>query len=132
MCIVVVLWAALGAGCGKPSLPIAPVSGKVTVDNQPVTSGQVTLIPQDDKNHTDLSAGTIDEHGVYKISTGGSDGAPLGKYKVTVTASMLPTGDGKPPSQPFNRKFGDANQTTLQFEVVNSPAAGAYDLKLTK
>jgi hypothetical protein len=132
MCIVVFLWVVLGAGCGKPALPMAPVSGKVTVDKQPVTSGQVTLIPLDDVNHTDLSAGTIDAHGEYKISTGGKDGAPLGKYKVTVTASMMPTGDGKPPSQPFDRKFGDSQKTPLTIEVVSNPTAGAYDLKLSK
>jgi hypothetical protein len=132
VCIVVPLWAALGAGCGKSSVPMAPVSGKVTVDNQPVTSGQVTLIPLDDKNHMDLSAGTIDEQGEYKISTGGSDGAPLGKYKITVSVPMMPTGDNKPPTMPFDRKYADPKGTPLQFEVVSSPATGQYDLKMTK
>jgi len=130
-CSAIVLVAVFGAGCGKPSLPTAPVHGKVTLDGQSVNSGQVTLVPQDDKNHTDLSAGTI-ENGEYKIYTGGSEGAPLGKYKVTVTATMVPTGDSKAPPMSFNRKFGDPKTTPLNFEVVSSPAAGAYDLKLTK
>ena len=38
----------------------------------------------------------------------------------------------KPPAVGFNRKFGDNRNTPLKFEVVASPAAGAYDLKLNK
>jgi hypothetical protein len=128
--VVVLVWAALGAGC-KPSVTLAPVSGKVTMDGQPVTAGQVSLIPMDDKTLKDLCTGSI-ENGEYKIFTGGSEGAPLGKYKVTVTPSMVPTGGAKSPSMPFNRKFSEANSTPLTIEVVSSPAAGAYDLKLTK
>jgi hypothetical protein len=76
--LIFVLWAALGMGCGTPSLAVVPVTGKVTVGNQPVTSGQVSLIPEDTKNHPDLCAGTIDASGEYKIFTGGKEGAPLG------------------------------------------------------
>jgi hypothetical protein len=126
-----VLVAVLGAGCGKPAESLAPVAGKVTVGNEKVTSGQVTLIPQDGKQHTDPSAGNI-ENGEYTIFTGGKEGAPFGKYKVTVNIPMMPSGTNKPPIMPFDRKFADAQKTPLTIEVVSSPNAGAYDLKLTK
>jgi hypothetical protein len=122
----------LGAGCGKASVTLAPVSGKVTVGDKPVTSGQVSLVAVDANTSTDLSAGTIDANGEYKIFTGGSAGAPLGKYRITVTPNMVPTaGDTKATPMPFDRKYGDAKATPLSFEVVTNPASGAYDLKLT-
>ena len=46
---------------------------------------------------------------------------------------MMPSGDPKkPPAVGFKRSYGDPKNTPLKFEVVASPAAGAYDLKLNK
>ncbi|MDB5311784.1 MAG: hypothetical protein JWO38_5986 [Gemmataceae bacterium] len=112
----------------------APVGGKVTVDGQPVTDGQVSLVPFDEGISTGggVAAGKIDPAGGYKIFTAGKDGAPLGRYKVMVTPSMIPTGDSKMPTSPFHQKFSDPKKTTLVVEVVTNPSPGAYDLKLTK
>jgi hypothetical protein len=122
----------LGAGC-KPEVKVEPVSGKVTVAGQPLTSGQVSLIPADKEGGgAGMSAGTIDETGTYTIYTAGKAGAPPGDYKVTVTPSMaMPTEGGKKPTMPFNTMYGDPRQTPLTLKVPSS-APGAYDLKLTK
>jgi hypothetical protein len=109
------------------------VSGKVTLDGQPVTSGQVSYVPLDEKAAAaGMSAGSIDSNGGYKIFTAGKEGAPLGRYKVTVTPSMVPTGDPKAPTTPYSRKYSNFKETPLEKEVVNGPAPGAYDLQLTK
>jgi hypothetical protein len=131
-----VLFAALLTGCGKegPALgQLAPVSGKVTVDGKPVTAGQVSLVPIDASTQTggSASAGSIDATGGYVINTAGKNGAPIGRYKVTVTPSMVPTGDNKMPTMPFNSKFTDPAKTTLIINVEANPPSGAYDLKLT-
>jgi len=112
----------------------APVSGKITVDGQPLTEGQVSFLPFDEGIQTGggTAAGKIDPSGGYKIFTAGKDGAPLGRYKVTVTPSMVPTGDNKMPVTPFNQKYTDYKKTTIVVEVVSNPAPGAYDFKLTK
>ena len=133
----ILLICAASSACGKSGPPLgemAPVSGKVTVDGQPVTSGQVSLIPTDASISTggSVCAGTIDSSGNYVINTAGKTGAPLGKYKVTVTVSMVPTGDSKMPSALFNAKFSDQSKTPLAFTVEANPQAGAYDLKMTK
>jgi hypothetical protein len=110
-----------------------PVSGKVTVDDKPVTAGQVSFFAADEKVGAGLCAGTIGANGEYKVFSEGKTGAPLGKYKVTVTPSMVPpTGGGAAPATPYNSKYSDSKATPLSLEVVSSPAAGAYDLKLTK
>jgi len=122
----------LAVGCGgKPAPKNVPVSGTVTMDNEPLTSGQVSLIPVSDKQApAELSAGKI-ENGQYKIFTGGKEGAPVGSYKVTVTPSMVPVqGGGAPPQLPPN--YSDPSKTVLKIEVVENPTPGVYDLKLKK
>jgi hypothetical protein len=136
MGLAVLLWVPLAAGCGSRT-PLAPVAGKVTLDGQPVTGGQVTLVSVGDAAKVDpkgsLSAGQIDSGGQYKIFTGGKEGAPLGQYKVTVTPSMVPAPDAtKAPTVPFNAKFMNVRDTPLTVEVVDNPAPGRYDLKLTR
>lgn len=132
-------------GCGKKLPSLAPVSGKVTVDGEPLTSGQVTLVPdvgiptkegsegQGETQTAGLSTAQIDSSGAYTISTNGKSGAPLGKYKVTVSPSMVPTPGGKGgPKTSYNRRYSNERETTLRIEVVANPTAGKYDLKLTK
>jgi len=124
-----------------------PVSGKVTLDGKPLTTGSVTYHPDEAKgNKLEFSPnGTIGEDGSYTLSTstrtGLATGAPPGWYKVTVS-TMAPMGGmggqpgGKPAAMPkpipINPKYTDPAHTDLSVEVVESPAAGAYDLKLTR
>ncbi len=133
-CLLLVVSAALGAGCNPHSAPpMAPVKGKVTLDGQPVTAGQVSLIPTDSKDTAGLSSGNIGADGSYEIHTAGAAGAPLGKYKVTVTPSMVPTpGATTMPTALWGAQYKDPTKTPLNFEVVNNPEPDRYDLKLTK
>lgn len=134
---------ALVLGCGKDN-PMSSVSGKVTVDGKPLSGGSVSFIPdvppgeegikEASKAATSgLSAGSIGSDGTYKIYTAGKEGAPLGKYKVTVSPRMAPPPDAtEAPPLEFDKKYSDAQKTPLRKEVVASPKAGDYDLKLTK
>jgi hypothetical protein len=137
--MVVLAGVVVAAGCGKKMPPLSPVSGKVTVDGKALTAGQVALIPdvgiptqesaKDQAPTAGLSAGQISSDGTYKIFTAGKEGAPAGKYRVTVTPSMMPSADPKtPPPVGFNREFTDPRKTMLKIEVPS----GSYDLKLTK
>lgn len=135
-CLLASMCALLTLSCAKKDADVpdtVPVSGKVTVDGQPVTGGNVSFLPFDKEQKTGaMCAGQIDPTGAYVIYTGGKDGAPPGRYKVTVTPSMVPTGNNKMPSSPFNVKFSDPSKTTLIVTVSAGAAPGAYDLKLTK
>jgi hypothetical protein len=145
--LVVLACAGLVLGCGQKEVALAPVSGKVTVDGQPLTSGSVSLVPDvplgnegaqvADKMATPgLSGGKIEPDGTYKIYTGGKEGAPLGKYKVRVVPPQTETNKDKDakgePDIGYKREYTDANKTPLHYEVVANPQAGAYDLKLKK
>ena len=143
--LVVLAGACLTSGCSSKKLPpMAPVSGKVTVGGQPLTSGQVSLVPdvgiprpgKEKQNVTPtvgVSAGQINSDGTYTIFTARKEGAPPGQYKFTVTPSTMPVGDGKAaPARDFNQVYSDSRNTPLKFEVVDNPGPGRYDLKLTK
>ncbi len=122
------------SGCGGPVLPpLVPVEGKVTVDGQDLTSGQVVLVFKEATPNAPPSVGQIESGGTYKVATGGKNGAPLGKYKILVNPPMLPPASGTgPPKIPFHKKYSKLETTPLAFEVVANPQPGAYDLKLTK
>jgi hypothetical protein len=142
--LVLLIGAGLVLGCGKKEVSLAPVTGKVTVDGKPLTSGSVSLIAdvplgnpgaeEASKMQTlGLSGGEIKSDGTYKIYTGDKEGAPLGKYKVRVVPPLAEPKESKEtPDIGFNKKYTDANNTPLKYEVVSSPEAGRYDLKLTK
>ncbi len=138
---------ALVSGCGGDGVDVVPVSGRITVDGEPLRSkgGVVTLVPNKDKgNITTLQpTGYVDEDGNYTVYYAqGKKGAPPGWYRVQVSA--MPPGDQPPPMPKprgkgpspipplFNRKFVRAGTSRLEIEVVRDPAPGAYDLKLTK
>src|SRR5262245_13848145 len=127
------------AGCGKGEVggdKLVPVAGKVTVNGKPLTTGPVTFHPDTAKgnNTPHIPVGALDAEGNYKLASATKGGAPLGWYKVTVTAQG--PADEKDPYAPpkylINPKFADVQTSGLAVEVVEKPAPGAYDLKVTK
>ena len=121
------------AGCG--GLKLVPVSGKVSLGDQPLRGGAVCFIPDASKgNQARVSCvGRIDSQGRYELSTSavqGSDsgkGAPLGWYKVTLITTLPGT-----PEIAVDRQYLDPEKTPLAFEVVAEPSPGTYDIKLTR
>lgn len=73
----------ISIGCGQSGPGLLPVSGRVTVDGEPVESGTVTFYPGSGRPATsELSSG-----GRYQLTTYNSgDGAVSGHYVVTIYA----------------------------------------------
>jgi hypothetical protein len=141
--LVVLVGVGLAPGCGQKEASLTPVAGKVTVDGAPLSSGSVSLIPDvsveagaktaSNEIPGGMSGGEIKSDGTYKIYTGGKEGAPLGKYKVRVIPPVTaPKDDKETPNIGFDKKYTDAHNTPLHFEVVKNAEAGHYDLKLKK
>jgi hypothetical protein len=132
LCLVV----ALVAGCGDKSTlgTLHDVSGKVTIDGNPMTGGSVRFVPDKSKGNQGghEPVGVIGSDGTYTLSTAGKTGAPPGWYKVTVASGDIPES-----SKPFaaksalNPRYNSPEFTDLNVEVVSSPKSGAYDLKLS-
>ncbi|WP_169977893.1 carboxypeptidase regulatory-like domain-containing protein [Tautonia rosea] len=77
-----------GGSIGEDRLPLVAAEGRVTVKGVPATGAQIMLHPSD----PELIAlglfphGTVDESGVFALSTyEQTDGAPAGRYRVTLT-----------------------------------------------
>jgi hypothetical protein len=138
--------AALAAGCGDASGvgPTFPVAGKVIFNHTPLTAKNTVILCKPDAARGNASpfepAGTVDAEGNYALTTRGKAGAPPGWYKVVVTAReeaepVHPKGPQR--HRPVSKsllpaRYGQATTTDLSIEVVEKPAPGAYDLKLSK
>jgi hypothetical protein len=122
----------LSSGCGGTKL--TPVSGRVTVDGKALTTGTVRFIPDKAKGNTfgGEPIGEINAQGEYTLQTRGKPGAPLGSYKVAVSAneSIGTDNTSAKPGSLVNPTYSLAETTPLEIQVVAQPGAGAYDLKL--
>jgi hypothetical protein len=122
------------AGCGAGGEKLVPVEGQVMLGDKPLTTGTVILTPDTGKGNRSLEEprGEIDAQGRFKATVGTRVGAPVGWYKVAVTAA-----DQIDPNNPYFTKwlvperYIDITTSGLAFEVVANPAPGAYDLKLS-
>ncbi len=138
---------ALGCGQGSGVGKTYPVSGLLTLDGKPFTAETTMILfkPEAGRGNTSTfsAAGTVDGEGRYELTTGGKKGAPLGWYKVLVTAhggsAQHPTQPAKAgeshPQRPVAQsllpaKYGLEGTSDLLVEVVESPVDGAYDLRL--
>ena len=77
----------LVAGCGEPLDPVYPVTGKVTLNGKPLTTGTVTFTPT---GNGPSATGMIREDGTYELkSHDDRAGALPGSYKVSVSAVKI-------------------------------------------
>jgi hypothetical protein len=118
------------AGCGKlGSAKIAPISGRVTLDNKPLPDALVTFVPKSaDPDATDAlsSIGTTDEDGRYTLVTTkdtNTNGAVVGKHRVIIMLGAGKTKDTKPTfHKQLPAKYN--RNSVLEYDV---PAEGRED-----
>jgi hypothetical protein len=86
------LFLLLPLGCGK-AYQVAPVSGRVMMDNRPLAHAEVRFYPiagQDLPYSTDVT----DDQGNYKLHLGTDDntkGAVVGEHRVTISVDQRKT-----------------------------------------
>jgi hypothetical protein len=123
-----ILLAAVSSGCSGPNA--ASVSGSVTLDGQPLTTGMVGFYP--DGGSGAPANGQIDVNGRYALSTGSDTGLSPGKYVAVVVATKDPpqpydkTGAEIPPIPITPAKYGSTTTSDLRIEVK----AGKNDIPL--
>lgn len=132
------------SGCGggvAGKKPVAKVSGKVTFNGQPVTTGTITLLPTGAAKATEAGkAGIclIQSDGSFKASTYGQfDGAIIGKHQVmysppSVETPVAPEGGHAqaPPPSPYDGLVASvtevevkAGDNSINIELVKAVAA---------
>jgi hypothetical protein len=129
-----VLLSLLLAGCGGP-YSVAPVSGRVTLNGQPLAKAAVVFQPvavQGNINPGPGSGGFTDADGRYTLTLTGKDtpGAVVGKHKVRIT--LVPQSDpNDDTSRPTRQLPGRYNRDTkLEFDVLRGGTRSAdFELK---
>jgi hypothetical protein len=112
------------AGCGGSGQPACfSVKGRVLFEKAPIAEAQVALHPVG-QTLTVKPVGVTDGQGYFTLSTfGTNDGAPPGRYIVTVTwKQLIQTGEEKTRSgrNQLPAHYGDPRQSTIRCEIKPS------------
>jgi hypothetical protein len=119
----VALVLALGCGSGKQ---FAPVSGKVTLNGQPLANATVSFQPIAEAGSVEAapgSTGKTNEKGEYSLTASdGKYGAWVGKHRVRISAlqEQVGGGDQRPPrggwpqADKVPRRYNDESKETVQ------------------
>lgn len=84
--LAMVVIAVFVSGCSTEAIERATVSGKVTVDGKPLSSGQIRFLPTSEKGGPVWSAWIKD--GSY--TTEGTKGTPVGELRVEINGFRTP------------------------------------------
>jgi hypothetical protein len=121
--------ALLAVGCGGSNL--APVSGKITLDDKPLANARVGFQPTEGLNPGAGSFGMTDENGVYilKPVDGKGSGAVVGKHRVEIYYFGQTQGADDDRTKMVNRLPAQYNQQSkLTFDVKPGPNTANFDL----
>ncbi|MBN1395249.1 MAG: hypothetical protein JW959_09515 [Pirellulales bacterium] len=130
-------------GCGESRPNTASVSGKVTYQGKPVTTGRITFYPVDGSRP---AMAAINEDGTYTLTTfDKGDGAMLGKHKVTIKSTRTVGGtpidefaetppDAVPAEPPklewlVPEKYARRDTTPLTAEITEGKNVKNFDLE---
>jgi hypothetical protein len=91
--ILAAILCTVAIGCGPKEREIAPVSGTVTLDGQPLAGANVAFIPQATSGTVGhvTSRGRTDAQGKYTLKTADTpprDGAVVGKHRIQVSTKV--------------------------------------------
>jgi hypothetical protein len=119
VCLLILLL----TGCGK--LP-ATVSGQVTLDGKPLSTGNIAFNPVKSGS---VAIGSIDSQGSYRVSSGTESGLQPGDYVVTVVATEAiapPMGNEapKPPALLTPAKY--QSPATSDLKVTITAGSNSY------
>jgi len=113
-------------GCGKAEAPSGTVSGTVTLDGQPVDSGEISFVSSDGF----AASGPI-TGGQFKLE----DPLPVGKYAVGITPAALTEAPGEEgdtavaPTSPVPAGYNMPGTSGLTHDVQQGANTMTIDLK---
>lgn len=127
-CLVVLSIATIGCGSSGPAT--GEVTGKVTIDGQPIEGASIEFIPADGRPST----GVTDASGAYELMfTNDAKGALLGSHQVRITTARAGDGgEGVGPTleardELLPAKYHDESELTA--EVVAGKNTFDFDLQ---
>lgn len=128
-CLTIALGVLTLPSCGGPE-NVSGVSGKVTLDGQPLPDAMVTFSPN--KPEGSAAIGKTDSGGQYKLSyPGGFSGAHLGENRVIISTYVAGDPDADPPRPAVPEKVPAQynTNTTLKADVKDGSNTFDWPLK---
>jgi hypothetical protein len=122
---------AILSGCGGQSYPIAPVSGVVTLDGQPLAGARIGFEPRRSGESINAGPGSYavtDAQGHFRLLTlYGRNGAVIGEHEVWIRTFQAPATRGDEIMTAIDEKVPARynDQTTLTFTVPPEGTEGA-------
>ncbi len=131
-CLLLLSVAAL-VGCSKQSKlpPLAPASGIVTVDGEPLEMGSIAFVPDKIQGTKGpMGYGTIGKGGRYYITTAKEEGALVGHHLVRIVADVeYDPVTNTPPRTLVHPRY--TKETTSELEVeVKAGEENEFDFAL--
>lgn len=116
------------AGCGPREL--APLTGNVTLDGQPLPTAIVTFFSVADGSS---GYGSVDDDGSYVARTGSQPGLKPGEYRISVVAYqpevITDRAREKAPKAITPPRYGDPETSGLSYTLP--PSGGKFAIELT-
>jgi hypothetical protein len=117
-------------GCGDG---LAKVTGKVTLDGQPLRAQpgkvRVSIKFSPASGSGPVAMGLADENGNYTLGTGAKTGILPGEYLVTCSAGETLTGQKSLGREITDSKYGNAKTSGMRCTV--QPGRNEYDISVT-
>ena len=121
--LIVASYLLVATGCGEGRPTRVPVSGRVTIDGEPLRYGYVRFVPEGARP----SGGRLDADGKFSLSCyADADGAVLGAHKVSVHAAEPKPGKGLYWHAPKTYRRYDTSE--IEVEIEGPTDAVAIDL----
>lgn len=133
----IVITTAGSVGCEHKAVEtLFPVTGRITLDGQPLPRGSLTLRPELAENNWHQPTGMIGDEGHFIVYTNGREGVPPGTYRVVVfvtEATSTENGAARPgmPRSLVPQRYNNPDETPLRVQVVAQSSDKTYDLELT-
>jgi hypothetical protein len=121
--ILIVTVSVLGCGSAESRKPTYPVTGRILLaDGKPVAHATVVLHPIDGSTDAPKPRGKVDRDGTFTLTTyDGGDGAPSGRYRVTVELWLAGPRQDDPPTNRLPLVFSKPESSGLSADVTNGP-----------
>lgn len=129
-----VLAVLLSFGCGGNGVPMGSISGKVTLDGNPIEKAVIRFTSEGARGARGMVIdGTITNLTTFEVG----DGVPVGKHRVTVQESytgvvdMDPRANSVPfrPVTPLPKHYGNLSRTPLTADVASGTNEFTFELE---
>ena len=118
--------AILGCGGDDGRPPLFPTTGSVQVDGKPAPGVQLRFYPAEKVDDPDTlkPAAVTDAEGRFTLGTyGNDDGAPEGRYKVTLYLPAEPPNGSNSPPDLLGTRYLNPGKSPVEAKVGPSPNA---------